>query len=263
MAGAVYTYTGNADPNRNNTAAIQTSQGKIAVGSSGLFLPGEVEGALGLGLIIKPGPALSPRSELSALTVAAGAAGNPNGAYLWAATFVTAAGETIASPTTAFSLANQQGSISAIPIGDPLSGVTARKIYRTVAGGAQLKLVTTINDNVTTVFSDNVADGSLGANVPTSDTSSVVSNQAITPPAGGGAGFNFATLTGNPADDTFAISAGTGHKLAVGGGGGGGGTSVPVFIQDSSTPPASGTGEYVIFEMDGAGNLVDILSGTV
>lgn len=40
--------------------------------------------------------------------------------------------------------------------------VTARKLYRTPAGGAIYKLVATINDNTTTTFLDNVADASLG-----------------------------------------------------------------------------------------------------
>ncbi|HYM22527.1 MAG TPA: hypothetical protein VEU08_04950, partial [Vicinamibacterales bacterium] len=50
-------------------------------------------------------------------------------------------------------------------------GVTSRKVYRTTAGGAQLKLVATIADNTTTTYTDSTADSGLGANVPTSDTS--------------------------------------------------------------------------------------------
>jgi hypothetical protein len=63
----------------------------------------------------------------------------------------------------------RQVSLSAIPVSsDP--GITKRNIYRTAVGGTQLKLVATINDNTTTTYSDNLADGSLGANVPTSST---------------------------------------------------------------------------------------------
>jgi hypothetical protein len=50
------------------------------------------------------------------------------------------------------------------------SDVTSRKVYRTVAGGSQLKLLTTIADNVTTTFVDSIADGALGANAPTVNT---------------------------------------------------------------------------------------------
>src|SRR5207237_2535282 len=45
------------------------------------------------------------------------------------------------------------------------SGTTARKVWRTSAGGATYLLLTTINDNTTTTFTDNVADASLGAAV--------------------------------------------------------------------------------------------------
>lgn len=62
-----------------------------------------------------------------------------------------------------------QQSTLTIPIGD--NTVTKRRIWRTVAGGTQLKLLQTINDNVTTgPLNDAAADGTLGVNVPTSDT---------------------------------------------------------------------------------------------
>jgi hypothetical protein len=60
-------------------------------------------------------------------------------------------------------------SLSGIAIGP--GGTTSRKLYRTVAGGAQLKLLATLADNTTTDVVDTVGDGSLGANAPTSDTS--------------------------------------------------------------------------------------------
>lgn len=62
-----------------------------------------------------------------------------------------------------------RSSLTGIPIGG--SGVTGRKVYRTVAGGSQLKLLTTIADNTTTTYTDSTADASLGANAPSSDTS--------------------------------------------------------------------------------------------
>jgi hypothetical protein len=60
-------------------------------------------------------------------------------------------------------------SLSGVAVGP--SGTTSRKLYRTVAGGAQLKLLATLADNTTTDVVDIVGDGSLGANAPTSDTS--------------------------------------------------------------------------------------------
>jgi hypothetical protein len=62
----------------------------------------------------------------------------------------------------------QRLALSAIPLGGAL--VTARNVYRTEAGGAQLKLLATIADNTTTTFADTVTDASLGAHVPTSNT---------------------------------------------------------------------------------------------
>lgn len=58
-----------------------------------------------------------------------------------------------------------QMELSAIPVGP--AGTTARKLYRTVAGDAgDSLLVGTIPDNVTVVFTDNIADAALGAAAP-------------------------------------------------------------------------------------------------
>ena len=65
----------------------------------------------------------------------------------------------------------RQAVVTGIAIGPP--GVTARKVYRTAANGAQLKLLTTLANNTATALpaNDIAADGTLGANAPTSDTS--------------------------------------------------------------------------------------------
>lgn len=60
--------------------------------------------------------------------------------------------------------------INGIAIGP--ASVTSRKVYRTVVGGAQLKLQQTIaNNTATSGGTDTTADGSLGANAPSSDAS--------------------------------------------------------------------------------------------
>ncbi len=119
---------------------------------------------------IAPDSPLAPPGACTA-TKAAGIA-LEIGYYEWAITFVTANGETIAgarSDETTTS-GNQKVNLTAIPTGP--AGTTARKIYRTVVGGAgDLKLVGTIPDNVTTSFLDDVPDGSLGAVVPSLNTS--------------------------------------------------------------------------------------------
>jgi hypothetical protein len=75
-------------------------------------------------------------------------------------------GATVPSTNTA---AMNQVNLSGIPLGS--ATVTGRKLYRTAAGAAQLKLLATLADNTTTTYSDTIADASLGANAPSSDTS--------------------------------------------------------------------------------------------
>jgi len=93
------------------------------------------------------------------------------GLYQYAVTFVTANGQT--TPGTQAEITttsgNQRVQLSNIPIGP--GGTTARRIYRSAVGGGQKKLVTTISDNVTTDYLDQIPDGSLGANAPTLNTS--------------------------------------------------------------------------------------------
>jgi hypothetical protein len=95
------------------------------------------------------------------------------GVYIYVVTFVTLTGETTAgtSATITTTGSNQAVNLTAIPVG-VTGSVTARKIYRTAVGGAvgTAKLVTTIADNTTTVYSDTLVDGSLGAAVPTTNT---------------------------------------------------------------------------------------------
>ena len=106
-------------------------------------------------------------------TVAVNAtAGNLNGVYYYTISFVTATGETqVGSRSSSVSPASQQVNLSSIPI-SASSDVTARKIYRTVANGdvTNMRLVTTIADNTTTTYTDNIADGSLGAYNPQTNT---------------------------------------------------------------------------------------------
>lgn len=114
-------------------------------------------------------------------SVAAGAAGTPNGTYKCQVTFVNAAGETVGGTEATVVVASQQISWSSIPLGPTTT--TARKLYRTAAGGATgtEKLVTTLADNTTTTYTDNVADGSLGAAIPTTNTAGVL-QVAVTAP---------------------------------------------------------------------------------
>jgi hypothetical protein len=107
--------------------------------------------------------------------------------------------------------------LSSIPVSaDPR--VTGRKLYRTIAGGSVLLLLTTIGDNVTTTYADNTADGSLGAGVPvanTAGTGRVTVNSIALGPVGttsrkvyrttvGGATFKLLTTIADNVTTTYA-----------------------------------------------------------
>lgn len=136
--------------------------------------------------------------------------------------------------------ATNQIALSNIALGG--AAVTQRKVYRTAADLAQLKLLTTIANNTATTYLDTLADASLGANVPTSDTSGLtqpagqVLPGATTLPvagtgpfqAGGGwavigngeqvvryTGLTGSTLTGIPASGTGSVTAAISYNSTV------------------------------------------------
>lgn len=101
-------------------------------------------------------------------------AGNvENGAHRYLATFVTADGETqagtiSAAVTVADKTVNGKVELTAIPLGGSM--VTSRKLYRTTAGGSSYLLLAMLADNTTTTYTDNIADASLGAAAPSTNT---------------------------------------------------------------------------------------------
>jgi len=115
----------------------------------------------------------APGAPTVALASPAIAGNVDNGAHRYRVTFVTADGETdggaISSAVTVVDKAvNGKVALSAMPLGG--SAVTARKVYRTEAAGTSYKLLTTLADNTTTVYTDNTADSGLGASLPTTNT---------------------------------------------------------------------------------------------
>jgi hypothetical protein len=104
----------------------------------------------------------------------AGAAGNPSGTYSCYVTFYMIfpngnAVETAPSPVGSVTVTAQKIEWSGIPIAPNFGyGTTYRKLYREVSG--IIYLVTTIEDNYTTSYSDNVLDATLQLNaIMTSD----------------------------------------------------------------------------------------------
>jgi len=115
-----------------------------------------------------------PGAPTAALASPAAPGNVDNGAHSWKITFVVGGGQTSGGTTSnqvtvVDKTVNGQIQLTNIPLGP--DGTTTRNVYRTVAGDTGThKLVGTISDNVTTTFTDNVADASLGANVPSSNT---------------------------------------------------------------------------------------------
>ncbi len=86
------------------------------------------------------------------------------GAYQYAVTFETQDGSsalgTAASVTT--TTGSQEVSITAIPIGP--AGTVLRRLWRTTVGGSTFYQLATLNDNVTTTYTDTTSDTTLTAN---------------------------------------------------------------------------------------------------
>lgn len=87
-----------------------------------------------------------------------------NGSYYYAMTYVTAGGEEVLGTISNIVNPNNNSVLLNLPIG--YTGTLSRKIYRTVAGGTELKLVDTIADNNTLTYTDVTADSALGATIP-------------------------------------------------------------------------------------------------
>lgn len=97
-----------------------------------------------------------------------GGAGNPNGAYQYKIGYMNSA-SVFGNPSTAsttFVVASTKVELNSLPVAPQSHGVSSRRIYRTVTSGATFFVLTTINDNTTTTYSDDTADASLGAAAP-------------------------------------------------------------------------------------------------
>lgn len=70
--------------------------------------------------------------------------------------------------------AGKSVSLTAIPTGS--SRVTQRRIYRTAGDGETYKLLTSINNNTATTYTDSIADAGLGADMDEDNTYSYIEN---------------------------------------------------------------------------------------
>lgn len=114
-----------------------------------------------------------PAPSAPSVALGSGSGNVDNGVHRYAITFVTAEGETQAGGVSApITIADKTTTGKVALTGIQVGGlnVTGRKIYRTVANGSTYMFLATIADNTTTIFTDNVADSSLGAQAPVINT---------------------------------------------------------------------------------------------
>jgi hypothetical protein len=219
-------------------------------------------------------------SAPSAPTVAVNAtSGNLNSTYYYTVAFVSANGQTAyGTVSSAVSPASQQVNLTNIPTGT--SGVvTARKIYRTKAGGSTagpFYLVATIADDTTTSYTDNIADASLGAaasDINTSEGAGQLQIAGITmlqaDPASGNLALGTTYANNSTGIDDVALGAGalndntTGdYNFALGAnalyGNQGGSSDVAIGVSALGNVVSSGSGNVAIGQYAAAN-----LGGTV
>lgn len=104
------------------------------------------------------------------MSVASNGAGNLTGDYRYKVAFVNSAsvfGDVSPATATFTVSATGQNRLTSIPVAPQSHGVSARRIYRTDAGGIVYKFIATISDNTTTTYDDNVASSAAGSAAPT------------------------------------------------------------------------------------------------
>jgi hypothetical protein len=155
------------------------------------------------------------------LVATAGSAGDLDGTYFYAVTFVSPDGETNYGPLTGPLMVSAQCvDLSEIPISSDPS-VTTRRIYRTSGtppNNDYVYFLATIADNTTTVFADNIPDGSLGANIAPSlnQTGAITISASQAMAFGTGALGSFAVGTDALANNTGAANMAVGEGALFG-----------------------------------------------
>ena len=112
-------------------------------------------------------------APLTDFTAAVGVAGVLSGTYQYHITFLnnTTGSRSNANPLPqSIALTSDKADLTSIPTSSDAQ-VDRREVWRTVSNGSVFFLLTTINDNVTTTFTDNDPDTSLsGTELPTDNT---------------------------------------------------------------------------------------------
>lgn len=121
------------------------------------------------------------------------------GDYTWKVTFVTAGGQTTGAAVTATKTAtlNQKCVLTVVPVGS--ANVTARNIYRTLAGGSTYYYVGQIADNTTVTYTDTSSDATIGAAAAMPAASTALDNVIVAGGSTYGSGTEFRTRVLLPA----------------------------------------------------------------
>jgi len=141
-------------------------EGNNGFGVTQPLYPVDVFGTLNGSIIPAPASPLVSRTAGGSVTA---------GSHSWKVTFTSAYGET--TPSAKSNVISTSGTAKTFTVNLPLgaTGTTGRKIWRTVAGDTgNWKLVDTVADNTTLTYSDSIADGSLGADAPTTNTTAIL-----------------------------------------------------------------------------------------
>jgi len=163
MTSAEYTGTGTGVMVRKDGAVLTGASINDRLGIGATISAPDI--TTGIKLYVKDGHfKLDQVTAPIAPTVATGAAGVLTGDYYYRIAYITAIGETEPGEVSLLvQPSSQKVELTNIPTSSN-SNVTGREIYRTTASGSiiAMQLVATINDNITTTYSDNIADISLG-----------------------------------------------------------------------------------------------------
>ena len=239
-AGIKITYEGLFGCGANQTATVAAANANVRILATGAAILTDVTlttsavNAItvnyGSNVLLKEGGSLRFTSvaapgACTATLVATGTGNVTDGSHEYCITFVTATGETSIGTTSnsvTVDASHKQIDLTSIPVSSS-SSVTARKIYRTLAGGSIHFYLATISDNTTTVYTDNIADGSLGTyswDTRQNDTFGKIINDSIEVFSVGSTntllGYNTAQATNLGKNITF-IGANAGYSNTIGG----------------------------------------------
>ena len=181
-----YLYTGSKTAYNDTNAGVHIGSDGIGIGNNvftvsaagalvatSATITGTVVDAITLGhssnILLAQGGSIkftsvSSPTACTASLVTTGTGNVTDGSHEYGITFVTATGETslgTISNSVTVDASHKQVNLTNIPLSSS-PAVTARKIYRNLAGGAIHFYLATISDNTTTIYTDNIADGSLG-----------------------------------------------------------------------------------------------------